>query len=837
MTKPKKGTSDKKVLKQIKTIIESKGFEETLRDCYGQYSLATIKDRALPDVEDGLLPSARRLILGSHQNSKNSPDAKFIKSASFIGHTIATLHPHGDSSLFATLVGLSQNFSKLNPIFDAQGNNGSVDGSSYAAMRYLEMRISRFTRDVFLKDNLNMECVKTIPNFDNTLQVPLTLQPAIPMVLNLGIVGIAPGFTSNIPTHNVEDIVKVTKRVIKDKDISDEKLSEGFYPDFPLGATITNKSDMTKMYKEGKGVIRVDSTITIEKEGNHEVIVVHDHPFGITTDKIMIDLANGLAKPGDKKFPKANGKLTGLISNIRDESDSRGKKKVLVRLVIEPSKNTDVNLLINLLYKHTRLRHFVTYESNVLVKGELKERASLRELIDGWLTNRRRFVRARFTNELQKIVELNLLRNALLKAHGKIDKVFKIIKESDNQSDAVSKLRDLLDIGLREAQYISEIKFYQISKMSVEDLKEKIKQGELRIDHLTHVISSKSEIDKVIVDEMDAIAKSHGTPRKTKLEDSFTTEEDIRDVIEEEDLIVGVSVDKFIFTKPSTELRETKGSAKGINFLSSNSSKVLSETFAVNTHDDILCFTDRGRVLQAKGYEFNVWNRSISNIVQLEDESVTCIIPITREDISKEIVLCSEDSMMKRITVKEIIETKRKALFVMKPSEGDRLISAALVASDSDNIMVVTKQGLAQRLKASQIAIQGRISRGMPRLSLEKDDYVLNISVGDKNMKEFMIAYSNGKGKTIDVTEFPMRRGDTGRRTPKLITKLKDKNDIIVGASFVNDTDKVIFNTSANKVIKLEASKLPHLKRTAMGNRMVTLDKGVTVVSVAVTKE
>jgi DNA gyrase subunit A len=825
--------------------IVQQSLEEVFAERFKTYGSETVKERSIPAVEDGFLPVMRRIIYTMY---KEGAYPRFTKAAQFVGTTIGRYHPHGDSSCYESMVGMSQGFRKLNPLIDPQGNNGSVDDfKSFAAMRYLELRLSAYTRDVFFS-NFSEKNNNFVPNYDKTHLEPEVFTPVIPTILNNGITAIASGFVCNLPTHRVKDIVEVTKRLIADADISDKELAKGFYPDFPLGATIINRDDLIDMYTRGQGVIQVQATLEDSEFKGKPAIIVRNLPPEVSANKILEQVRIGLTPEDVKQKGKKKNSLTKqgiLVDLIQDVKDISTKDEGIgIALLLK--KGVDSGTVKNILYKSTSLRYSVKYQANVLIEGRLESNCSLKKLLNAWVAFRRNTVRRILNIKIADYSEQQSLKQALIKALGKIDQVIEIVQNAADKKEAIDRIRKLLKIGLNQATYIVETKLYQLSKMSVQDLKDEIKTLGEKIKEAVETISDDHRIDEIIVEEMDRIVEKHCKKEKrtTDVINITSSLDDVKAFVQPENLVIGFakemddlehagySSNAYVFAKSTDEIisGDTRG-RKGQNFVPSTVKKVIIETFTVNTHDYILCFTTDGKLIIRQGYEFNMWNKPIGAILSLEGRRISTIIPITEKDLDKYLVFVTEAGYMKRIPVDSFDLNRKAAVIAIKPTEGDILKAVSLSLSEIDNVFVYSNEGKAQRLLASQIDEMTRASAGRCRLTLGEDEYVVGLTVGNTDTTKILMCASNGKGKIIDLEEFPLRRGDKGRRSMLKAITLAE-GEMLIGALIVKEEDSVAFNTSNNKIVSLNVANVTTLGRNAKGMTLAKPSEGEIITSI-----
>ena len=821
------------VQKAIEPGIIEEDIEKVFADRYSVYGSSTVMKRAMPALEDGLNPVSRRIlwIFGSEGYS-----LAMKKAAYFVGATLAKAHPHSDLSVYETMIGLAQDFNKLNPFIAKQGNVGSVeDFKSYAAQRYVELRMSKFTNDTLFLD-MKPDYIPMVDNYDASLKEPRHLPAIFPMILNIGGQGIASGFASEIPPHKVDDICDLTLKYIKNPDISYKEFTKDFRPDFPVGGKIINEAELPAIYEKGQGVIHVEANIDETTFNKKECLVIRDLPYKISKKIIMEQIAE-LASPNPKT--KEPGILADKLAEIKDY----GSKNDLISIVLVPKKDVSLSVLKNIILENTSLRTTVKYLPNVLSGNTLIENASLKDLVGGWLDFRISTLMRRFNYEIRTNSEDLALRTALLKAHSKLDEVIKIVRKSKSEQDAVEKLVALLNLTKREATYIANIKLYQISNISADKVKNDIENYKAKVAKLIDLISSRENILKYIKEQLIALKKSYKADRRCHLENTKTNDKfDVRNVIESQDLVIAISTDNYVYAKPAADVREhVNRGAKGSNFIDSKYKRVIRETFTANSHDDLLVFTKTGKVIDMKGYEFDMWNKPISSAIpDLGNQEVVAVIKVNlKEDREKFFTFVTTKSYMKRVSAEEVAVTERRVKggkIVMKVADDDALIGVALLANEEDRILITSNHGRAQNLAATDIATMLRPTAGYPKALLHDNEYIKCITVIPSDQVEnatILVAASNGIGKLVNLIDVPSRRGESGRRALMKIIALKGTGELLCGL-LVKPENSLVATMSSNKSSKISASIVTKSGRNAQGTKLVTLGEGETLLDIAI---
>lgn len=803
--------------------------DEVFSERYALYGSATVKSRAIPSVYDGLNPVSRKILTTFHDEGYS---LKFSKAAMYVGTTLARYAPVGDASVYESMVGLSQPFNKLNPFIDKQGNVGSVDDfKSYAAQRYVELRMSKFTNDIFFDEDYNSDYIPMMDNYDGTRLEPKHLPAKFPMILNSGMLGIGSGFASEIPPHKVDDICNITIKYIDNPSIKDEVLVKDFRPDFPMGGIITNSSNLVKMYKEGKGSIQLEALIEEGTYNKQEVLVVKELPYKISTSKIL----NEIQAIVTSKNPNDQEKLN-MLADVKDLSS----KTQPVELVLIPKRGTSLAVLRNSLLQYTSLRTSVKYLPNVLVGNDLVENATIKQILEGWLRFRINILNRKFAYQIKKYSEQVLLKEALIKAHGCIDELVETIKASTSKEDSIGRTMKLLKISRRQAEYIVTIQLYQINKLEVKKLKEDIQSLEDKIDDLIGLVSDEEAMKTFIKDELAKIAKKYKADRRTSLQDTFSKNLDVRDIIESQDLAIAISNDNYIYTKNVDDIKGTKRGAKGSNFIPSKYNKTLRDFFVVNSHDDLLVFTAEGKVFELKGYELNLWHKSIHNAIKnLGTQTIIRVLKVNPvEDKDKHLLFTTKKSRMKLVEASEIFSSRKftNGNLALKLMDNDSLLDVTMV-EDKDNVhyLVSTNKGKAQHMTSTHIGVMRKASNGYPKFTLDDDEEIVSVNTFNKDeLDEAKVLVASTKGLAIVTTlkDFPLRRGDSGMRVGLKLIDLSN-NAKTLATLPISGNDEVIASSSSGKTTKIEVGNITPSKRGTKGVKLLTLETNESLTNLA----
>lgn len=807
------------------------GIDEVFSERYAIYGASTVKSRAIPSIEDGLNPVTRRIMYVFHTEGYS---LKFSKAAAYVGNVLGRHHPHSDLAVYSTMIGLAQDFNKLNPLIDKQGNVGSPhDPKSFAAQRYVELRMAMFTKDTLMRE-MNPAFIPMKDNYDASLKEPVVLPSVFPMILNIGNQGIASGFASEIPPHKVDDICDITIQYICNPEISTAELTKNFRPDFPLGGIILNEADLPTIYERGQGVVYLQANIEESTYGGKPCLVVTDLPYKVSTEGVLEQIKT-LLKP--HPTTKAPGILDDKLADLKDLSS----KTQAVNIVLIPKKDVSLPVLKNILLEQTSLKTSVKYLPNVLFGSELIENAPLKTILEKWVSFRVATLARKYNHEIKVKSEQLLLKKALLKAQHHIDEVIEIVKKGKSEDDTVLKLRKLLDLTEFEARYIANIRLYQIAKAEVTKLKEEIKELANVIKGLVELVSSPSAILDVIKSDLEVLKKKYKSERRSSLTNSANSNFDVRSVIESQDLVIAISQDNYVYAKPVDSMREYAArGAKGSNFIDSKYKRIVRDMFTVNSHDDLFCFTDEGKVIELKGYQLDLWHKPISNAIpDLGSQNVVAVIKANLEmDADKHFVFITAGSLMKRVEVTTMVSQRKMqgGNIAIKIQEGDYLVGVALLSSDEDRVVITSNKGRMQNLVAEQIEVMLRPTSGRPRAKLQEDEVIqciTTIPAEDLETATILVATTKGIGKVVGLDGLPIRRGDGGRRALIKIVTLRDGDTLLCG-KLVKAEDSVVATTSSNKSNKISSSLINKSGRTAKGVKLVTLEEGDTLADISV---
>ena len=790
--------------------------EEELKNSYLDYSMSVIVGRALPDVRDGLKPVHRRILFAMSELSL-SYNRPYKKTARIVGEVLGKYHPHGESAVYDTLVRMVQNFSLRYPLVDGQGNFGSVDGDPPAAMRYTEARLARVA-DEMLRD-IDKETVAWGPNFDGTLKEPLLLPATLPQLLVNGSSGIAVGMATNIPPHNLGEVVDALVAVIDEPALEEEKLlSYVKGPDFPTGGTIHGVSGIREAYRTGRGraVIRAKAQVETFKSGK-EAIVVTEIPFEVNKSTLIEKIAE-LAR---------NKKIDG-ISDLRDESDRDG-----MRIVIETKRDADTSVVLNQLYKHTAMQTTYGIILLALVKNQPRI-LPLRRILDLFLEHRQEVVVRRTKFELAEAERRAHILEGLKTAIDHIDEIVAIIKKAKDVDAARETLMKRFKLSEVQAQAILDMTLKRLTGLERQKIEEEYLELIKLIAKLKSILASKAKVLQLIKDELFELKKKYGDERRTEILMSETEDFSIEDLIAEEDMVITISHQGYIKRLPVTTYRRQGRGGKGVTGVKSKEDDWVEGLFIASTHEYILFFTDRGRCYWLKVYEIPEGGRLSRGkpVVQLvgigKDERMAAYVPVKEFKEGLYLIMASRQGTVKKSDLLDYSHPKRGGIIAAKIRDDDSLIDVRLTDGTQD-VILATHEGQAVRFHESDARPMGRVSTGVRGVRLEKGDYVIGM-VDVKREGSLLVVTENGMGKRSEIADYRVtRRGGKGVIT----VRVTDKTGKMVTIKEVVDSDELMIITQQGQVIRLPLSGVRVMGRATQGVRLINLDEGDRVVDVA----
>ena len=819
----KKETSAELTEEFIKTLAMTKFLDvevdAELKKSFIAYAMAVNVSRAIPDVRDGLKPVHRRILYSMHELGLYS-DKAFKKCARIVGDCLGKYHPHGDSSVYDALVRLAQDFTINVPLVDGHGNFGSVDGDPAAAMRYTEARLSKLSAEM-LRD-LDKETVDFYPTFDDSGMQPTVLPSRFPNMLVNGSDGIAVGMATNIPPHNLGEVIDGVVAMIEKPDIDVEELMQYIpAPDFPTGALIIGRSGIKRAYKTGRGSVIIRSRCEVEeyKSGNivKNRIVVTEIPYQVNKAKLIENIAD-LVK--DKKIEG--------ISDIREESDRDG-----MRIVVELKKEANPQIVLNMLYKHTNLQISDGLIMLALVDGTPKI-LNLREFIYYYLEHQKEIITRRTRYDLNKTEERAHILHGLVIAQASIDEVVKVCREAKDKADCVQKLTAKFELDERQANAVAELRLYRLSHLEVDKLKEELDELERLIADYKDILKRESRVLGIIKDDLLEIKRKNATPRKTEIAVDLDGEIVDADLIPVEQVVISMTHSGYVKRLPVSEYHAQNRGGKGITGHRPKDEDFVERMFVCSSHDDILLFSNKGRVYRIKAYEIPeatriARGRAIVNIVQIaQDEKINTLMPV-QHGMKGSIAFATRNGLIKKTRLSEFARINRNGKIAIKLNDNDDLMTVVLTTGHSE-IMIASRSGKCIRFAESQIRSMGRDTAGVKAMKLAKDDCLEDMMVVDET-KDVLTVTSNGYGKRSDLEDYRLQ-GRAGKGIKAGI--FNEVTGYLVSMKQVTDQDDVMLISDNGIIIRMHCDSISHIGRNTKGVRLMRLKDGV-VATVALT--
>ena len=797
--------------------------EKTMKDSYIDYAMSVIASRALPDVRDGLKPVQRR-VLYSMIELNNGPDKPQRKCARIVGDTMGKYNPHGDSSIYGALVNMAQEWSTRYPLVDGHGNFGSVDGDGAAAMRYTEARLSKISMEMLA--DINKDTVDFQPNFDETEREPVVLPSRYPNLLVNGTSGIAVGMATNIPPHNLREVINAVVRIIdntieEQRETTIEEILEIVKgPDFPTGATILGRRGIEEAYRTGRGKIRVRAVTEIETLPNGKSrIIVTELPYLVNKARLISKIAELVR---DKKIDG--------ITDLNDHSSREG-----MRICIDLRKDANANVVLNLLYKHTQLQD--TFGVNMLSlipnHGSLEPKVlNLKEMLEYYLAHQEDVVTRRTKYDLNKARERAHILEGLLKALDNIDEVIRIIRASQNVQIAKQELIERFELTDVQAQAIVDMRLRALTGLEREKLEAEYADLMEKIRKYEAILADRNLLLRVIREEILAIAEKYGDDRQTSIGyDVYDISTE--DLIPRENTVITMTKRGYIKRMTVDNFRSQNRGGRGIKGMQTLEDDYIEELLMTTTHHYLMFFTNTGRVYRLKAYEIPEAGRTargtaIINLLQLmPGESVTAVIPIRKFEETGYLMMATRNGLVKKTPIRDYANVRKTGLAAITLRDDDQLIEVKLT-DDKKDIILITKNGQCIRFKETDVRSTGRTSMGVRGMNLEDDEIVamqLN-SQGDC----LLIVSANGMGKRTSMSEFTCQnRGGKGVKC----YKITEKTGNVIGARAVNEDNEVMLITTEGIIIRIACSDISVLGRITSGVKLINLTEGVTVAGVA----
>ena len=801
--------------KNIGTLIPL-DVEDELKKSFISYAMAVIVTRALPDVRDGLKPVHRR-ILYSMSELGVTPDKPYRKSARIVGDVLGKYHPHGDSSVYDAMVRLAQDFSIRYMLVDGQGNFGSVDGDGAAAMRYTEARLSKISLEM-VRD-IEKETVDFYPNFDETLMQPAVMPSRFPNLLVNGSSGIAVGMTTNIPPHNLGEVIDAVVHMIEHPDCTVDDLMQFVKgPDFPTGGVILGRRGIYDAYHEGRGRIIVRAKSEIEDMGgNRQRIVVTEIPYMVNKARLIEKIAE-----------LVHDKTVEGISDIRDESDRDG-----MRIVIDLKRDVNANIVLNYLYKHTQLQDTFGAIMLALVDGEPKI-LSLRQIIHHYIEHQEDVIRRRTQYDLNKAEARSHILEGLIIALDNIDEVVQLIRSSRTAQDAKNGLMERFGLTERQAQAILDMRLQRLTGLERDKIEAEYAELQKQIAYFRAVLADEQLVLGIIRDEILEVKAKYADPRRTEIS-ALDGEIDMLDLIEEEDMVVTMTHYGYVKRLPKTTYRAQRRGGKGVIATTTREEDFVEQMYVTSTHDPLMFFTNRGRVYQMNCYEIPEAGRTargtaIVNLLQLSPgEKVTTMLPIPAEKVAGHyLVMATRQGIIKRTELSEFVNLRKAGLIAIVLRDDDELIGVRRTEGDSE-ILVGTRDGMAIRFDENDMRPIGRSAMGVRSIELGQGDEVIDVAVVEEGAQVLSIT-ENGYGKRTDVEEYRLQqRGGKGIKA----MNLTEKTGKLAAQLLVHDAEDLMLITNDGTVIRTPVSSISVLGRNTQGVRLMRVGEESKVVCVA----
>ena len=797
----------------------SRNITTEMKESYLDYAMSVITARALPDVRDGLKPVHRRILYTLHELGL-SAGAKTRKSAKIIGDVTGNYHPHGTVAAYEALVKLAQDFSMRYPLVIGQGNFGSIDGDPPAADRYTEAKMSRMAAEL-LRD-IEKETVDWRPNYENTRKEPIVLPTSVPNLLLNGTLGIAVGMATNIPPHNLREIVLATTHLIDNKEATTEELMEFVKgPDFPTGGVVYGEKDIHHAYGNGKGgvVVRGEAEIVETKAGTFQIIIT-SLPYRVVKADLIVNIADLVREK----------KLEG-VKGLRDESTKD------IRVVIDLKSGTHPQTVLNYIYKHTQLEDAFHYNMVALVSG-VPQTLSLKSILEEFVAHRVEVVRRRTEFDLTKALDREHILLGLTKALDHIDRIIKLIKASKDAPAAHAALVKEFKFSDRQAAAILDMKLQRLAGLERKKIEDELKEIQALIKTLREILGSPKRVLSIIKDELTEIAKKYGDDRRTKVVKHAAKNFSLEDTIPDKESVLVLTAGGYIKRTDPEEYRKQRRGGVGVVDLDTKEEDFVTTFLSATTHSDLIFFTDKGKAYQIKMYDIPEGKRatrgkSIMNFLSLEStEKVTSVLPMPKETKSKNLslLLVTKEGVGKKVAAESFHDVRRSGIIAITLSEGDQLISASFV-DKGDECIVATAKGQSIRFKEADIRQMGRTAGGVIAVRLGKGDSIVGADIIHKEDKNpsLLVITANGFGKKTPLTEYKVqRRGGSGIKTAKITSKT---GELIASKVIVGEEIEVIAISKKSQVIRVDSKEISTLGRQTQGVRIMKLREGDSIAS------
>lgn len=788
--------------------------DDEMKSSYLDYAMSVLVSRALPDVRDGLKPVQRRVLYTMFRLGLLHAKP-FRKSATIIGNTMARYHPHGDSSIYDSLVRMAQNFSLRYPLVDGQGNWGSIDGDKAAAFRYTEARLNAIAEELLA--DIEKETVDFSPNFDSSTKEPVVLPSKFPNLLVNGSSGIAVGMATNIPPHNLSEAVDAVILQIDDPEVPLGKLISVIPgPDFPTGAIIRGRAGIMSAYTTGRGLLRVRAKTSVEKKKERDAIIVHEIPYQLNKSLLLEEMAE-----------LVRNRVIADISDIRDESDRKG-----MRVVIELKKGSNPEVVLNQLFSRSRLESTVAVALVTLVDGS-PVTVGLKQLIHSFILHRKSVVVRRCTFELNRALDRLHIVDGLIKALINIDAVVKAIKESKDTAAAKEALMNQFSLSEKQSMAVLEMRLQKLSSLEQQSLRDEQKQLGSVISGLREILASPQRILEIIKSELREMKEKYGDARRTEIADVQENDFVAEDLVKPEEVVITVTHSGYAKRTSLGEYRQQHRGGKGVIAASTRENDFVEHLFVANTHSYILFFTNHGIVHWLKVYELpesgrNAVGKALVNLLNLgEGEKITAFVPVMEFRDSNYLVMATKNGTIKKTQLSAYSNPRKGGIIAITLEEGDELISVKMT-DGSQQIILATRKGSAVRFNESDIRITGRSAKGVRGIKL-REDAVIGMVVAEEP-KSLLTVCEKGYGKRTPISDYRLiNRGGYG----VINIQTTERNGTVVGIASVSDDDELIFISRNGIMIRVPSKDISVIGRNTQGARIMRLGDNDAVVAVA----
>ena len=798
--------------------IRNANLSEQMKTSFLSYAMSVIVARALPDVRDGMKPVHRR-ILYSMIEQGNTPDKPHKKSARIVGDVMGKYHPHGDSAIYESMVRMAQPFSYRHMLVDGHGNFGSVDGDGAAAMRYTEARLSKVAMEM-VRD-LNKDTVNFVPNYDGEEREPEVLPARFPNLLVNGATGIAVGMATNIPTHNLGEVISAIHVLMNNAAATTSDLMEALPgPDFPTGGIVMGKSGIRRAYETGRGRVTVRAKVDIEQtKTGKEQIIVTELPYAVNKAR-LIERISELAR--DKRIEG--------ITGIRDESDRDG-----LRISIDVRRDASASVILNNLYKETLLQ--TNFSFNMLaINGGKPQTMSLKAILEAYLTHQREVIRRRTAFDLQKAQARAHILEGLRIALDHIDAIITIIRSSAASEEAKTRLIDGYALTDKQAQAILDMRLVRLTGLERDKIEDEYQKLVELITDLKDILAHQERVDQLIYDELLDIQTKFGDERRTELQVGDVTTLEDEDLIEEEDVIITLTRNGYIKRVPQAEFKAQNRGGRGVQGMNVNDEDFVDQMVATSTHDTLLFFTNKGKVYRMKGYEVPEYGRQakgipVVNLLHFEgDEKIQTLINVHGEatDSHDYLFFVTRLGVVKRTAVSEFANIRTNGLKALTLHDDDEVLSVQ-ITDGTQSVLIATKDGYSVRFVEADVRIMGRTAAGVRGIRLRENDLVIGADVVD-DTKNVLVITEKGYGKQTPATEYPIKgRGGKGIKT----ANITDKNGVLAGMTIVRGDEDIMVTTTQGVMIRFAVSSVSQTGRATLGVRLIRLEDGAKVATLA----